>query len=109
MLIFDYQSSCFGILRNKAYLTRAVFQREGKFLCHLVFQFVKQDNFLLKIVRVSCFVDYQSSSTGILRHKASSEDSFGNEGKFLSIWMEVSICFAVKQCNFRRKSASKNS
>ena len=38
---------------------------------------------LLKIVRVSCFVDYQSSSTGILRHKASSEDSFGNEAKFL--------------------------
>ena len=38
---------------------------------------------LLKIVRVSCFVDYQSSSTGILRHKASSEDSFGNESKFL--------------------------
>lgn len=36
-----------------------------------------------KIVGKLCFVDYQSTGIDILRNKASSEDSFLRQGKFL--------------------------
>ena len=82
----DYQLAVIGILRNKA-SSEISFRREGIISCRVckpVFALSSKIIFLSGAPKVivceACFVDYQSAVIGILRNKASSENSFLREG-----------------------------
>ena len=82
----DYQSPVIGILRNKASSENS-FRRDEIISCRVckpVFalssKIIFRSGAPKEIVCEACFVDYQSGVIGVLRNKASSENSFRREG-----------------------------